>query len=54
MHSRVVFISAQHVSTRLEGNHIIMHVDVTAQIDPEEAAPAVITLRQNDDARQQL
>ena len=50
----VVFISAQRVSARVEGDHIIMHVDVTAQIDPEDATMAVITLRQNDDARQQL
>ncbi|MDQ6734728.1 MAG: hypothetical protein M3Z35_11565 [Nitrospirota bacterium] len=50
----VVSVSAQHVSTRLDSNQIIMHVDLTAQIDPEEATLAVITLRQNDDARQQL
>lgn len=50
----VVFVSEQHVSTRLEDDHIIIHVDVTAQIDPDEAALAVLTLRQNDDARRQL
>ena len=50
----VVLVSEQHVSTRLEGDQIIMHADLTAQIDPEEATLAVITLRQNDDARQQL
>lgn len=50
----VVLVSEQHVSTRLDGDQIIMHADLTAQIDPEEAALAVITLRQNDDARRQL
>ncbi|MEP6888567.1 MAG: hypothetical protein ABI945_09645, partial [Nitrospirales bacterium] len=50
----VVLVSEQHVSTRLDGDQIILHADLTAQIDPEEAMLAVITLRQNDDARQQL
>ena len=50
----VVVVSEQHVSTRLDGDHIIMHADLMVQIDPEEATLAVITLRQNDDARQQL
>jgi hypothetical protein len=50
----VVLVTEQHVSTRLDGDQIIMHAEVTARIDPEEATLAVITLRQNDDARQQL
>lgn len=50
----VVVVSEQRVSTRLDGDQIIMHADLTAQIDPEEATLAVITLRRNDDARQQL
>ena len=50
----VVLVSEQAISTRLEGNQIIIHADLTVQIDPEEAALAVITLRKNDDARQQL
>jgi hypothetical protein len=50
----VVLVSEQAISTRLEGNQIFIHADLTVQIDPEEAALAVITLRKNDDARQQL
>ncbi len=50
----VILVTEQRVSTRLDGDQIIIHVDLTAQIDPEEATLAVITLRQNDDARQQL
>jgi hypothetical protein len=50
----VVRVSEQTISTRLDGNQIIIHADLTVQIDPEEAMLAVITLRQNDDARQQL
>lgn len=50
----VVSVSEQHVGTRLDGDQIILHADLIAQIDPEEATMAVIALRQNDDARQQL
>jgi hypothetical protein len=50
----VVRVSEQAISTRLDDNQIIIHADLTVQIDPEESALAVITLRQNDDARQQL
>lgn len=50
----VVLVSAQHISTHLEGDQIIIHADLTVQIDPEEAALAALALRKNDDARQQL
>lgn len=50
----VVQVSEQRISTRLEGDQIIIHADLIVQIDPEEATLAVTTLRRNDDARQQL
>ena len=50
----VVRVSEQTISTRLDGDQIIIHADLTVQVDPEAASLAVITLRQNDDARQQL
>jgi len=45
----VVRVSEQTISTRLNGDQIIIHADLTVQVDPEAASLAVITLRQNDE-----
>jgi hypothetical protein len=50
----VVNILDQQVSTRLEDNAVVFHVDVVAQVDTDEVAEAINKLRENEEARQQL
>ncbi|MGE3154902.1 MAG: hypothetical protein AB7G48_13800 [Nitrospiraceae bacterium] len=50
----VVNILDQQVSTRLDDNKVVFHVEMVAQIDTDEVADAIKKLRENDEARQQL
>ncbi|HSE58212.1 MAG TPA: hypothetical protein VLA99_05880 [Nitrospiraceae bacterium] len=50
----VVNILDQQVSTRLDNNAVVFHVDVVAQVDTDEVADAIKKLRENEEARQQL
>ena len=50
----VVRVTDHQVGMRLEGEAVVIHVDLTAQVDPDEVTQAVIALRQNEDARQQI
>lgn len=50
----VVRVTDHQVSMRLEGDTVVIHVDLTAQVDPDEVTQAIIALRQNEDARQQV
>lgn len=50
----VVLVLDQQETTALEGNTIIVRVDMTAQIDTEEVVQAIAGLRENLDARQEL
>jgi hypothetical protein len=50
----VVVVTQQAVTTRLEGEAIIFHAEITAQLDPDDVIQAAQALRQNDEARQQV
>jgi hypothetical protein len=50
----MVLILDQHVTTTLDGEFVMVRVDLTAQVDTDEVARAIATLRQNEDAREQL
>jgi hypothetical protein len=50
----VVHVVDQEVSLRIEQNAVIVRVDVTALVDPDEVTHAIAALRQNEDAREQV
>ncbi len=50
----MVLVLDQQVTTTLDGEFVVVRVDLTAQVDTEEVARAIATLRQNEDAREQL
>jgi len=50
----VVMVLNQQVSTRLEGDTVVIHADLTAQVDPNEVAQAITALRENESAKQEL
>ncbi|HSL04030.1 MAG TPA: hypothetical protein VK901_10880 [Nitrospiraceae bacterium] len=50
----VVMVLNQQVSTRLEGETVVIHADLTAQVDPNEVAQAITALRENESAKQEL
>ncbi len=50
----LVLVLDQRVATRLEGETVVIHVDLTAQVDSEEIPQAIAAMRQNEDARREL
>jgi hypothetical protein len=50
----LVLVLDQRVATRLEGETVVVHVDLTAQVDSDEASQAIVSMRQNEDARREL
>jgi hypothetical protein len=50
----VVHVIDQDVSIRIEQNVVIVRVDVTALVDPDEVTQAIAALRLNEDAREQV
>ena len=50
----VVMVLNQEVSTRLEGETVVIQADLTAQVDPNEVAEAITALRENESAKQEL
>jgi hypothetical protein len=50
----MVVVLDQQVKTELDGDAIVIHVELTAQVDPEEVAQAIVALKQNEDAGEQL
>ena len=50
----LVLVLDQRVETRLEGETVVIHVDLTAQVDSDEVTQAIASLRQNEDARREL
>jgi hypothetical protein len=50
----MVLILDQHVTTTLDGEFVMVRVDLTAQVDTDEVARAIATLLRNEDAREQL
>ncbi len=50
----LVIVLDQRIGTTLDGEIIVVKVDLLAQIDTEEAARAIAALRESEDARVQL
>jgi hypothetical protein len=50
----VVLVLDQQVRTGLDGEAVVIRVDLTAQVDSEEVVQALAALRKNEDARQEL
>jgi uncharacterized membrane protein YgcG len=50
----LVLVIDQQTNLRLDGDTVVVTVDLTAQIDTEEVENAIAALRENEDARQQL
>lgn len=50
----IVMVLNQEVSTRLEGETVVIQADLTAQVDPNEVAQAITALRENESAKQEL
>jgi len=50
----VVMVLDQKISTRLEGETVVIHADLTAQVDPNEVAQAITALRENESAKNEL
>ena len=50
----MVTVLNQRTSSRLEDGDIVVHVDLTAQVDEREVIQAITSLRENDSVKQQL
>ncbi|HTL62835.1 MAG TPA: hypothetical protein VL261_14420 [Nitrospira sp.] len=50
----LVYVLDQQTTMRLEGDTVVVTVHLTSQIDTEEVAQAILALRENESARQQL
>ena len=50
----IVTVLNQETSTRLEDGAIVVHVDLTAQVDEHEVIQAIAALRENESAKQEL
>ena len=50
----MVLVLDQQVDTALDGDVVVIRVTLSAQVDSEEAAQAIIALKQNEDVRQEL
>jgi uncharacterized membrane protein YgcG len=50
----IVMVLDQKISTRLDGDTVVIHADLTAQVDPKEVAQAIETLRENESAKTEL
>ncbi|MFM8550984.1 MAG: hypothetical protein ACKOCD_01505 [Nitrospiraceae bacterium] len=50
----VVLVLNQQISTRLDGDTVVIHADLTAQVDPDEVVQAITALRENEDANREL
>jgi hypothetical protein len=50
----VVMVLDQKVSTLLEGETVVIHADLTAQVDPNEVVQAIAALRENESAKNEL
>ncbi|ALA60877.1 hypothetical protein [Nitrospira moscoviensis] len=50
----LVLVLDQQINTALDGDTVVIHVDLIAQIDTEEVGRAIAALRDNEDARVQL
>jgi hypothetical protein len=50
----IVMVLDQQITTRLEGQTVVVRADLTAQVDPDEVAQAITALRENESAKTEL
>ena len=50
----VVKVMDQTVTTRLEQDHVVIRVDITGEVEPQDVIHAIAALRENYQARQEL
>lgn len=50
----IVMVLDQKITTRLEGDTVVVRADLTAQVDPNEVAQAITALRENESAKTEL
>lgn len=50
----LILVLDQQTNLRLDGDTVVVSVDLTSQIDTEEVAQAIVALRENESARHQL
>ncbi|ULA61861.1 MAG: hypothetical protein LZF60_380073 [Nitrospira sp.] len=50
----VVKVIDQTVTTRLEQDQVVIRVDITGEVEPQDVVHAIAALRENDQARQEL
>ena len=50
----VVRVIDQTVTTRLEQDQVVIRVDITGEVEPQDVIQAIAALRENDQARQEL
>ncbi|MDE3050775.1 MAG: hypothetical protein KGJ48_12870 [Nitrospirota bacterium] len=50
----IVMVLDQKITTRLEGDTVVIQADLTAQVDPNEVAQAITALRENESAKNEL
>jgi len=50
----IVMVVDQKISTALDGDTIVVRADLTAQVDPDEVAQAIMALRENESAKTEL
>lgn len=50
----LVLVLNQQIATTLDGDAVVVKVDLLAQMDTDEVARAIVALRENEDARAQL
>jgi len=50
----IVMVLDQKITTRLEGETVVIRADLTAQVDPDEVAQAIAALRENESAKTEL
>lgn len=50
----LVLVLSQQIATMLDGDVVVIKVDLLAQMDTDEVARAIAALRENEDARSQL
>jgi hypothetical protein len=50
----IVMVLNQQITTRLEGETVVIRADLTAQVDPDEVTQAIAALRENESAKTEL
>ena len=50
----IVMVLNQQTSTRFEDGEVVIHVDLTAQVDEQEVIQAITALRENESAKEEL